>query len=184
MALPQSIGWGGWDGTTQQVVSLGVDNNITDFNEPMAQDVHGWKGFTFVPQFSAGDLTLQGELTCLDYNTNWQTAWGGGGGSKYPTFEWFTGVNVTTARCTSRTRTARRASTPSTRSTSHRSGKGLEIYWQDQEDRRDGQAPEQPPPWCRTSCRRPSARRKATRRRATPGRRSTTSAMTTATSTT
>lgn len=93
--LAQSIGWGGWDGTTQQVVSLGVDNNITDFNEPLAQDVHGWKGFTFVPQYQAGDLTLQAELTFLDYNTNWQTAWGGGGGSKYPTFEWFTGVNTT-----------------------------------------------------------------------------------------
>jgi hypothetical protein len=93
-ALRNNIGWGGWDGTTQQVISLGVDNNITDFNEPVAQDVHGWKGFTFVPVFNAGDLTLQAELSWIDYNTNWQTAWGGGGGSKYPTFEWFTGVNV------------------------------------------------------------------------------------------
>ncbi len=94
-ALAQDIGWGGWDGNMQQVISLGVDNNITDFNEPVAQDVHGWKGFTIVPQFNAGDLTLQAELSWIDYNTNWQTAWGGGGGNKYPTFESFTGVATT-----------------------------------------------------------------------------------------
>ncbi|MCZ7652760.1 MAG: hypothetical protein M5U13_16940 [Thermoanaerobaculia bacterium] len=94
-ALAQNIGWGGWNGTMQQVISLGVDNNITDFNEPLAQDVHGWKGFTLVPLFQAGDLTLQAEVTLLDYNTNWQEAWGGADGSTYPTFEWFTGVGTT-----------------------------------------------------------------------------------------
>lgn len=93
-ALAQNIGWGGWDGTMQQVVSLGADNNITDFNEPMAQDIHGWKGFTIVPQYQLGDLTLQGELSWIDYNTNWQTAFGGGGGSKYPTFEGYSGVGA------------------------------------------------------------------------------------------
>lgn len=93
-ALPQNIGWGGWNGTMQQVVSLGVDNNITDFNEPLAQDVHGWKGFTVVPQFQSGDLTLQGEISLIDYNTNWQVPFGGGGGEKYPTFEGFTGVGT------------------------------------------------------------------------------------------
>ncbi len=92
-AEPQNIGWGGWNGTTQQVVSLGVDNNITDFDEPLAQDIHGWKGFTIVPQFQAGDFTLQGEVSYIDYDTNWQEQWGGGGSNKYPTFEWFTGVN-------------------------------------------------------------------------------------------
>ncbi len=94
-ALPQNIGWGGWNGTTQQVVSLGVDNNITDFDEPLAQDIHGWNGFTIVPQFQAGDFTLQAEVSFIDYDTNWQNPWGTGnlGNGKYPTFEWFTGVN-------------------------------------------------------------------------------------------
>lgn len=93
-ALAQNIGWGGWDGTMQQVISLGVDNNITDFNEPVAQDIHGWKGLTVAPQFQSGDLTIQGEISLIDYNTNWQDAWGGADGNKYPTFEWFTGVGT------------------------------------------------------------------------------------------
>lgn len=91
-ALAQNIGWGGWNGTTQQVISLGVDNSITDFDEPLAQDVHGWKGFTIVPMFQKGDFTLQGEITLIDYNTNWQKEWGGKPNT-YPTFEWFTGVS-------------------------------------------------------------------------------------------
>ena len=95
-ALAQNIGWGGWNGTTQQVVSLGVDNNILDFDEPLAQDIHGWKGFTIVPMWQKGDLTLQGEVTFIDYDTNWQTAWGIGdlANNKYPTFEGFTGVST------------------------------------------------------------------------------------------
>jgi hypothetical protein len=75
------------------VVSLGADNNITDFNEPAAQDVHGWKGFTLAPVFQKGDLTLQGEVSFIDYNTNWQTAWGGHN-NQYPTFEGFSGVGA------------------------------------------------------------------------------------------
>ncbi len=88
------IGWGGWDGTAQQVATLNVDNAITDFDEPLAETVIGWKGVTIVPVYQKGDLTLQGEYTYLSYNTNWQNFGNpiGTGNSKYPTFEGMTGV--------------------------------------------------------------------------------------------
>ncbi|MCP4200733.1 MAG: hypothetical protein GY769_02210 [bacterium] len=69
------IGYGGWQGNAQQVATINVDNEFTDFDEPMAETVVGWKGFTIAPQWSSGDLDLSGEFTDIDYNTNWQ-AWG------------------------------------------------------------------------------------------------------------
>lgn len=66
------IGYGGWDGTAQQVVNLNVDNEFTDFDEPMAEVALGWEGITFVPKFSTGALELQAEYTHIGYNTNWQ----------------------------------------------------------------------------------------------------------------
>jgi hypothetical protein len=72
---PTRIGFGGWEGTAQQVATINVDNEFTDFDEPMAETVIGWKGFTVVPKYGAGDLDLAAELSFIDYNTDWQ-AWG------------------------------------------------------------------------------------------------------------
>lgn len=67
--------YGGWDGNAQQVATINVDNEFSDFDEPMAESVIGWKGITFVPTWSTGNLDLSGEVSIIDYNTNWQ-AWG------------------------------------------------------------------------------------------------------------
>ncbi len=71
---PTRIGYGGWDGNAQQVATVNVDNEFTDFDEPMAETVIGWKGLTVAPSWSTGALDLHGEVTYIDYNTNWQ-AW-------------------------------------------------------------------------------------------------------------
>jgi hypothetical protein len=71
----KSDGYGGWAGSAQQVATINVDNEFTDFDEPMAETVIGWKGITIVPTWTIGNLDLAGELTKVDYNTNWQ-AWG------------------------------------------------------------------------------------------------------------
>lgn len=68
------IGIGGWQGNAQQVPTINVDNEFTDFDEPMAESVIGWKGFTVTPTYSTGALDLAGEVSVIDYNTNWQ-AW-------------------------------------------------------------------------------------------------------------
>jgi hypothetical protein len=84
------IGFGGWQGNAQQVATINVDNEFTDFDEPMAETVIGWKGFTIVPTWSIGDLDLSAEFTLIDYNDNWQ-AWGRPdlaiGNGPYPNFE-------------------------------------------------------------------------------------------------
>ena len=72
---PTRIGYGGWQGNAQQVATINVDNEFTDFEEPMAETVIGWKGFTVTPTWTIGGLDLAGEYTHIDYNTNWQ-AWG------------------------------------------------------------------------------------------------------------
>jgi hypothetical protein len=72
---PSAIGFGGWDGNAQQVATINVDNEFTDFDEPMAETAIGWKGWTVQPVYRSGDLELTGEYTKIDYNTNWQ-AWG------------------------------------------------------------------------------------------------------------
>jgi hypothetical protein len=69
------IGFGGWQGTAQQVATINVDNEFTDFEEPMAETAIGWKGITVVPKWTIGNWDLSGEYTKIDYNTNWQ-AWG------------------------------------------------------------------------------------------------------------
>lgn len=68
------IGIGGWQGNAQQVATINVDNEFTDFDETMAESVIGWKGFTVTPTYSTGALDLAAELSFIDYNTNWQ-AW-------------------------------------------------------------------------------------------------------------
>lgn len=72
---PTRIGYGGWEGNAQQVATINVDNEFTDFEEPMAETVIGWKGITVTPTWTIGALDLSGEYTNIDYNTNWQ-AWG------------------------------------------------------------------------------------------------------------
>jgi hypothetical protein len=69
---PTRLGYGGWDGNAQQVATINVDNEFTDFDEPMAETAIGWQGITFVPKFTKGPLEIQGEYTHLGYNTNWQ----------------------------------------------------------------------------------------------------------------
>ncbi|OJH42291.1 hypothetical protein [Cystobacter ferrugineus] len=72
---PAVIGYGGWTNESQQVATINVDNEFTDFDEPMAQTVIGWKGVTFNPVYSNGALDIAGEYSFITYNTNWQ-AWG------------------------------------------------------------------------------------------------------------
>jgi hypothetical protein len=83
-------GYGGWNGETHQVVSLMADNDFTDFDEPYAYSVIGYKGFTLVPQYRLGDWEFKGEISYVDYDTNWQACghpelgFRAGCGSKYP----------------------------------------------------------------------------------------------------
>jgi hypothetical protein len=70
------LGWGGWNGEVQQVVSGMADNDFTDFDEPVAYSVIGWKGFTIVPKYAIGDWEFAGEYSWIDFNTNWQACGG------------------------------------------------------------------------------------------------------------
>ena len=72
---PSRIGYGGWDGNMQQVATLNVDNEFSDFDEQAAETAIGWKGLTVVPQISKGAWDFSGEISYIGYNTNWQ-AWG------------------------------------------------------------------------------------------------------------
>jgi hypothetical protein len=89
------IGFGGWDGNAQQVATINVDNEFTDFDEPLAETAIGWKGVTLVVPWKMGNFELTGEYTLIDYNTNWQ-AWGDDtraiSDSPYPSHEGDTGV--------------------------------------------------------------------------------------------
>jgi hypothetical protein len=92
---PSAIGYGGWTNETQQVATLNVDNEFTDFDEPMAETAIGWRGLTFNPVYSNGALDLAGEYSFITYNTNWQ-AWGNDNRSitdtQYPGAELDSGV--------------------------------------------------------------------------------------------
>lgn len=89
------IGYGGWEGNAVQVATFNVDNEFTDFIEPLAETAIGWKGVTITPVISKGALDLAGEYTHLGYNTNWQ-AYGDPSRSitdtPYPTHESDAGV--------------------------------------------------------------------------------------------
>lgn len=93
---PSRIGYGGWQGPAQQVATINVDNEFTDFDEPMAETVIGWKGITIAPVWTIGSLDLSAEYTLVDYNTNWQ-AWGNPGqpitNTIYPNHESDAGIN-------------------------------------------------------------------------------------------
>lgn len=92
---PTRIGYGGWTSDTQQVATINVDNDFTDFDEPFAETAIGWKGFTVNPVYGTGGLDLAGEYSFITYNTNWQ-AWGNPDESitktPYPGTELDTGV--------------------------------------------------------------------------------------------
>lgn len=66
------IGYGGWTGESQQVATINVDNEFTDFDEPFAETAIGWKGITVNPVYGNGGLDLSGEYSFITYNTNWQ----------------------------------------------------------------------------------------------------------------
>jgi hypothetical protein len=70
------LGYGGWDGDTQQVVSGMADNDFTDFDEPYAFSVIGWEGVTVVPKFSWGDWEFKAEYSYITFDTNWQACGG------------------------------------------------------------------------------------------------------------
>ena len=93
---PTRIGYGGWQGPAQQVATINVDNEFTDFDESMAESAIGWKGITVVPTITIGDFDLAAEYSKIDYNTNWQ-AWGDPsraiGNSRFPNFESDAGIN-------------------------------------------------------------------------------------------
>jgi hypothetical protein len=93
---PTRIGYGGWQGPAQQVATINVDNEFTDFDESMAESVIGWKGITVSPVWTIGNLDLAAEYTLIDYNTNWQ-AWDEPGqpvnNTIYPNMESDAGVN-------------------------------------------------------------------------------------------
>lgn len=93
---PPKIGYGGWQGNAQQVATINVDNEFTDFDEPMAESVIGWKGITIVPRWQRDTLEIAGEYTHIDYNTNWQ-AWGDPtrpiDSSVYPNMDSDAGIN-------------------------------------------------------------------------------------------
>ena len=54
----KGVGWGGWDGEVQQVVGS-ADNDFTDFDEPVAYQVTGWKGVTLVPKLAKTSANSQ-----------------------------------------------------------------------------------------------------------------------------
>ncbi len=66
------IGYGGFNGTRQQLATINVDNNFADFDEPLAETVIGWKGATIVPKWNRGSMEIAAEYTYITYNTNWQ----------------------------------------------------------------------------------------------------------------
>jgi hypothetical protein len=57
------------------VPTLYADNQYTDFDEPLAETVIGWKGFTVKPVYGAGAWDVSGEFSYIGYNTDWQM-WG------------------------------------------------------------------------------------------------------------
>ncbi len=72
---PSKIGYGGWNGNAQQLATINIDNNVTDFEEPLAETCIGWEGVTIVPMYTKGPLEALAEFSWIGRNTNWQ-AWG------------------------------------------------------------------------------------------------------------
>jgi hypothetical protein len=66
---PTRLGYGGWYGNAEQVATINVDNEFTNFDEPMAETAIGWKGITVAPVYSHGNFELRGEYSYIEYNT-------------------------------------------------------------------------------------------------------------------
>ena len=82
------LGYGGFTGEVQQVVSHMADNDFLDFNEPVAYSVIGWKGFTIVPKLKWRGWEFQAEYSDIGFDTNWQACGGPNKGSCiYPRME-------------------------------------------------------------------------------------------------
>ncbi|MBJ6764680.1 hypothetical protein JGU66_28260 [Myxococcaceae bacterium JPH2] len=92
---PTRIGYGGWTSEGQQVATVNVDNDFTDFDEPFAESVIGWRGVTANPVYTHGALELSGEYSFITYGQNWQ-AYGDSSqplnATQYPGAELDTGV--------------------------------------------------------------------------------------------
>ena len=89
------IGYGGWTSEAQQVATINVDNEFTDFDEPFAETAIGWKGITVNPVYGNGSLDVSGEYSYITYNTNWQAYGDPDARTRrrtYPTTELDTGV--------------------------------------------------------------------------------------------
>lgn len=63
---------GGRANDMQQAPVIQVDNGYTDFDEPGAESIIGWKGHTFKLNYDTANTPMSLELTRVDYNTNWQ----------------------------------------------------------------------------------------------------------------
>jgi hypothetical protein len=48
---------------------INVDNEFTNFDEPMAETAIGWKGITVAPVYSHGNFELRGEYSYIEYHT-------------------------------------------------------------------------------------------------------------------
>ncbi len=60
----------------QQVATVNVDNEFTDFNEPVAETVHRLEGLhARAPVHQRARSSSRRSTRTIDYNTNWQ-AWG------------------------------------------------------------------------------------------------------------
>ena len=61
---PTRIGYGGWQGNAQQVATINVDNEFTDFDEPMAETGDRLEGHhRRARRWTIGNLDLSGEIT-------------------------------------------------------------------------------------------------------------------------
>lgn len=63
---------GGRANDMQQEPVIQIDNAYTDFDEPGAESVIGWKGNTFKFNYDPASTPMSLELTSVGFNTNWQ----------------------------------------------------------------------------------------------------------------
>ncbi len=55
-----------------QVPTLNIANEFIDFRDPFYEAIVGWHGATLSPKLVRGALSLEGEITFLEYNTDQQ----------------------------------------------------------------------------------------------------------------
>ncbi len=124
---PTVIGYGGWEGNAQQVATINVDNQFTDFNEPMAETAIGWEGHHASPRPSRrGRSTSRPSTpTSPTTRTGRRGATTASRSRTRSTRRWTPGrAWAATGRPTPRSRTRRRTSASSRASTSSRPARG------------------------------------------------------------